>query len=90
MFKLSKTPPPLSKLPGGGGAVVRKMDKAIQRIAQLAFVLLILWIAIYPVDTQPLNNRDLYREFEQPRPRFSKVPVTLRAQNQTFKSKYKQ
>ena len=76
MFKLSKTPPSLSKSPGwgGGGAVFRNMDKAIHWInyypkdqAQLAFVILILWIAIYPVDsaTQPLNNRVLYREFEQ-------------------------
>ena len=33
----------------------------IQRIAQLVFVIPILWIAIYPVDNviQLLNNRDL-------------------------------
>ena len=43
------------------GPVVQKVDSTIQWIAQLVFVLLIRWIAIYPVDSaiHVLNNQGL-------------------------------
>ena len=45
--------------------VVRKVDNAIHWIAQLDVVILILWIAIYPVDSaiQLSNNRGLVVSF---------------------------
>ena len=54
-------PSPLQKLPVVviQAPVVRKVDSAIHWIAQLDVVILILWIAIYPVDSaiQLSNNR---------------------------------
>ena len=43
------------------GQVVQKADITIQRIALFFLLILIHWIAIYPVDNviQPLNNRRL-------------------------------
>ena len=67
MFKLSKTPPPLSKLPGGGGggAVVRKMDKSIHWMNNYPKGSAIGFRTTYPLDSDLSGG---HPTFEQPGP----------------------
>ena len=71
--------------------VVPTSDSAIYRINHYPVGSVIDFCNTFPLDSD-LSGGERYPTFEQPGPvaRFSKVPVTFRARNQIFKSKYKE